>query len=89
MLNAVATSSLVSATDATCTTPASYMYQYDPFVQRMFEYSTALEPSAAGNPFGRLFYYVPLAALRRSRNLFSVDLVDESGRMDTGFNGLW
>jgi hypothetical protein len=52
MFNSVATAGLVSATE---TTPASYMYQYDPFVQRMFEYSAAMEPSSAGKPTRKYF----------------------------------
>lgn len=39
---------LMSAADGACTTPQGYMYSYDPFLQRMFEYSTTMEQSAAG-----------------------------------------
>jgi len=48
MLTSMNTSGLMSVADGVGNQPASYMYQYDPFVQRMFEYSSSLEPSAAG-----------------------------------------
>jgi protein quaking len=40
--------SLVSAASMSSTSGLVYSYSYDPYVQRMFEYSTSLEPSVAG-----------------------------------------